>query len=131
MAGLRHISKTSRALYAQDGLQFVFGRHTFNGTGEPDVAEGRPFVAAGTDLDRTGAGLYTLTLPGTGDIDVLHCDFTIIDGTDFVDVVCTAIDESARTFTLKVYDRETFGTLTDPTDGALLLTQIVLVDTGE
>lgn len=131
MAGLRDIQKTSRALFAQDGLQFVFGQHTFNGTGEPDVGAGRPFLANGTNLDRTGAGEYTLTIPGSGDIAPLHFDFTIVDDTDLVDVVCTAFDVGARSFTLKVYDRETFATLTDPTDGAKLLSQIVLLDTGE
>jgi hypothetical protein len=120
---------TDKAHFAQKGLQFLFAQLTFNGSGEPDAGEGRPFLAAGTNLDRTGAGLYTLTIPGTGTVRILQADFTIVDGTDLVDVVCTAFDEDARTFTLKIYDRETFGVLTDPTDASKLLVQIVLVST--
>jgi hypothetical protein len=116
-----------QAEFAQKGLQFVFGQFTFNGSGEPDAAEGKPFLVAGTNLDRTDTGDYVLTLPGTGSIRVLHFDFTIVDGTDMVDVQCLSFDESARTFTLLVSDRETFGTPTDPTDGAKLLVQIVLI----
>ena len=124
LLGNRELS--ALAGFAQDGLQLVFGNHTFNGTGEPDAAEGRPYVETGLDLDRTGVGLYTLTLPSTATINVLCAMFEIVDGTDLVDVVCTAINESAKTFTLKVYDRETFATLTDPTDGAKLMSMIVL-----
>jgi hypothetical protein len=116
-----------QAEFAQKGLQFVFGQFTFNGSGEPDAAEGKPFLVAGTNLDRTGAGAYTLTVPGTGSIRVLFADFNIVDGTDLVDVQCSAFDEDARTFTLLVKDRETFGVATDPTDGAKLLVQIVLI----
>lgn len=131
MAGLRHIVKTSRALFAQDGLQFVFGMHKFNGTGEPDEGAGRPYIESGTDLNRDSQGVYILTLPGTGEINPIYMDFNIVDVTDLVDVVCVGFDTSARTFTLNVYDRETFGTLTDPTDGSKLFSQIVLIDEGE
>jgi hypothetical protein len=125
----RNLTMTRQAEFAQKGLQHVYGNIRFGapGANPPDAAEGKPFDVDGTDLVRTDTGDFVLTLPGSGAIRVLYCDFNIVDPTDMVDVQCLSFSESARTFTLLISDRETFGTPTDPTDNALLMVHIVLI----
>jgi hypothetical protein len=119
---------TDKAHFAQKGLQFIFGNVKFNGEDAPDLAEGRPLATDGTSLARSDVGEYVLTLPGAEAYQLLHCTFDIVDSTDKVGVLCTGFIEEPVAFVLKVYDLETFATLTDPTDGALLMVQVVLVD---
>jgi hypothetical protein len=114
----------STAQFANAGLQFLAGNFTFNGTGQPDAAEGKPFAVDGTDLVRTGVGDYVLTVPGVGAQQVLACIPAIEDSTLDLKVVIAARDDSARTVTFRITD----GTDTedDPTDGAKLHVLLVL-----
>lgn len=114
------------AQFANAGLQIIAGNFTFNGSGEPDGAEGEPFNPDGTDLDRTGTGDYTLTIPGRGGLDILACFLQIEDGTDLLSIQDITRDDTARTIAFTVYDAETVATPTDPTDGAKLHVLIFL-----
>lgn len=111
----------------QPGMLMIVANFTFNGTGEPDGAEGKPFRTSGLDLDRTGVGAYTLTIPGTGAINVLAGPFySLVDATDKLVVRPLVTTEASRTFTLQILDLETGATATDPTDGEKLQVLIFL-----
>lgn len=114
------------AEFAQPGLAILAANFTFNGTSAPDAAEGIPFRTTGADLTRSDVGDYVLTIPGSGTLDILSFTIHIVDGTDLVVPVVTAISEANRTITFTVYDAETAVTPTDPTDGAKLYVTIWL-----
>jgi hypothetical protein len=109
-----------QAQFAEPGLQFVVGRFTFNGSGEPDAADGRPFLTNGTNLDRTGAGAYTLTIPGRGGLDILAAFFTVEHATDVLLTQIVARSAANRTMGLLILDGEGATVATDPPDGAQL-----------
>jgi hypothetical protein len=125
MAGLNR-TLYSQAQHAHPGLVYVHGKFTMNFDGEPDAAEGHPFTPDGLNLDRTAAGLYTLTLPGSGAMDVLAVHYDLLDTTDIISPKMVAMDESARTIDFQFVDGETQATDTDPTDGSLFFVTIVL-----
>lgn len=123
---LPNATRYQKAEFSQPGLSILAANFTFNGTSAPDAAEGLPFNTAGTDLARSDVGDYVLTIPGSGSLDILSFSMHIVDGTDLVIPVVTAISEANRTFTFTVYDAETAATPTDPTDGAKLYVTIWL-----
>lgn len=116
------------AQFAHPGLQIVAGNFTMNGSGEPDAAEGKPFRESGLDLDRTGQGLYTLTVPGRGGIEVLANFFFLEDSATDMNVRLLSKSETARTFALGfyAYDADGVPVATDPTDAAKLSVLILL-----
>lgn len=128
----KNLTVTKSCTFAQKGMTQIFGNFTFNGTGAPDAAEGKPFRTSGLDLSRQDTGDYTLTVPGTGSIDILYLNFVLVDGTDLLaPVQDITISESARTIAFTIYDAETVATPTDPTDGAKLHVHLVLKTTED
>lgn len=115
----------SKAEFANAGLQFIAGNFTFGGgTSQPDAAEGKPFAPDGTDLVRDAEGVFTLTVPGRGAIDVLAVLCSIEDASLVLQVRVSDRDDAARTIeftTSGAADADD-----DPTDGAKLHVLLVL-----
>lgn len=113
-----------QAQFANAGLQFLAGNFTFNGSSQPDAAEGKPFAAAGTDLVRDSEGVYTLTVPGRGALDFLSIQATLEDASLDLYHTVSAVSEANRTITFSFFSDT--GVADDPTDGGKLHVLLVL-----
>ncbi len=73
----------------------------------------------GASCTRTSEGLYVITLPGRGALDILNVQLTVLSASRIVAYV-TAISESARTITVTT-KIETDGTVEDLASGTEVL----------
>lgn len=126
-------TRYSQAQHCNAGVVYISGNFTFNGSGAPDAAQGKPFNVAGTDLTRSSTGVYVLTVPGSGTVDILSATFTLEDTAKHLVHRISARDDSARTIELTFMDQGTPSTTTDPavadpTDGAILHVFLVVAD---
>lgn len=124
-------TRYSQAQHSHPGTVLIAGNFTFNGAGAPDAAQGKPFAVAGTDLVRDSEGVYTLTVPGSGTVDILCACFTLEDTAKHLVHRISARDDSARTIELTFMDQGTTSAdpaVADPTDGAILHVFLVVAD---
>lgn len=76
------------------GLVVLTAGFTGNGSSAPTGVEGK-----GVSVARTGTGVYVVTLPGTGSMDIRTTHVAVV-GTDFTRTWVSAISEAARTVTI-------------------------------
>lgn len=109
---------SSLANFSQAGLVLVAGKVAIGATGAVGTQTGKGFA-----VTRTGAGLYTITLEGTGGCAaILYANarvvFATANNTQTVSVL--AMTASARTITLQCNDAGTVDVAADPPSGAFL-----------
>lgn len=96
MALNRRLS-TPKAL--QHSLVQHFGQITGDGTTAPSVFE----MKGVTSIGRTGVGILTVVLPGTGTVELLSCTLTCLSANDRLAMVQSYV-AATRTLTVRIED---------------------------
>lgn len=106
------------AQHSYPNMTFVAGKVAIGATGAVGAVTGEGFTIA-----RTGAGLYTVTIAGTGGVaKILYfkADVVFATGSNTQDVHTLTHGISTRTFTIITSDAGTVDTAADPPSGSLL-----------
>ena len=106
------------ATFSDHSLVFVAGKVAIGATGAVGTKTGKGFT-----VTRTGAGLYTITLDGTGGCaNILHVDLMIVPASAGATQLATVLTHGAstRTVTVQTSAEATPNTAADPPSGSIL-----------
>lgn len=111
------------------GVVLLDGNITFGGSGAVSAVEGKGFTTS--SIDHSGTGVYVLTMPGSGTVDVRSCHFQMEAASSVLLPTVTARDDSARTITVTLYGSlPTSPAATDPASGDKLHFSVVVNNTS-